>query len=183
MTLLGMTGGFYWFYTSLKSTADEVAKVKAEASATDLELQRLKALEQELKQYSGAMEKSQQIVAESQSYQYQNQIISDLTSYAGKAGLSITSFNFQSQSSQASTSTSSSNTAASTSTAAGSAPGPKTVQVSIQLGENPRYQNILQFIRLIEQNLTRMQISEVSLARGEGDSVNTQLLNIEVYVR
>lgn len=179
LILGGMAGGFYWFYGALKSVADETATVQTEAAATDSELQRLKALEQELKKYSAIMEKSQQIVAESQSYQYQNQIISDLTNYAGRAGLSITGFNFQDQSSSQSSSQSSDQSASpSTNTS-----GLKTIQVSVQLGEGTKYQNLLHFMHLIEQNLTRMQISNVSIAKGEDGNISTQALNIEVYVR
>ena len=46
------------------------------------------------------------------------------------------------------------------------------------------YRNFLNFLNYIEQNLTKMQIANVNLSRGETSStVNTNALEIEVYVR
>lgn len=60
----------------------------------------------------------------------------------------------------------------------------KTTNVAIQLGGNLTYENLLHFLHLVEQNLTRMQVASVMLTRGEaGGSVGSQTLNLEVYIR
>lgn len=130
------------------------------------------------------MQKAEQIVADSQSYQYQNQIINDLTEYANQAGISITSFTFQETTDGGTTTSSSSNSASSAPTDTQKASsGLKSIPVSIQLGEGVKYENLLHFVYLIEQNLTRMQLSEISFSGGDGSSAGAQTLNLEVYIR
>ncbi|OYW42532.1 hypothetical protein B7Z28_01445, partial [Candidatus Saccharibacteria bacterium 32-45-3] len=63
-------------------------------------------------------------------------------------------------------------------------PGHDHQVVTVQLGQNLNYANLLHFIHLIEENLTRMQISQLSLTPGDSpETVNAQTLNIEVYLR
>lgn len=186
--LLLMGGGFYLAYTSLKKTAKEVSEVQTQAQTSDAKLQNLALLEKQLKENSVAVDRAKQIVADSQSYQYQNQIINDLTYYANQAHISITSFTFQDSTaaaSSSSSSTSSSSTSSTNSTLpASTVNGVKSTQVAIQLGGNVAYQDFLHFLYLIEQNLTRMQVADVTMSKGDDpNTVSAQSLNIEVYIR
>lgn len=183
-----MSGGFYVAYSSLRTTAEEVAKTQSEAQVSDARVQNLISLERQLKQHTYAIDRAKQIVAESKSYQ--NQIITDLTHYATQAGVSITSFTFEGDAPVANsgaTQTTTPATEGATDDAAQSATPTgnfKSTQVSIQLGENVSYQNLLHFLYLIEQNLTRMQVAAVSMTKGEAaDAVTAQTLNLEVYIR
>ena len=183
-----MGGGFYLAYTSLKKTAKEVSEVQTQAQTSDAKLQNLALLEKQLKENSVAVDRAKQIVADSQSYQYQNQIINDLTYYANQAHISITSFTFQDSTaaaSSSSSSTSSSSTSSTNSTLpASTVNGVKSTQVAIQLGGNVAYQDFLHFLYLIEQNLTRMQVADVTMSKGDDpNTVSAQSLNIEVYIR
>ena len=185
-----MSGGFYVAYSSLRTTAEEVAKTQSEAQVSDARVQNLISLERQLKQHTYAIDRAKQIVAESKSYQYQNQIITDLTHYATQAGVSITSFTFEGDAPVANsgaTQTTTPATEGATDDAAQSATPTgnfKSTLVSIQLGENVSYQNLLHFLYLIEQNLTRMQVAAVSMTKGEAaDAVTAQTLNLEVYIR
>ena len=185
-----MSGGFYVAYSSLRTTAEEVAKTQSEAQVSDARVQNLISLERQLKQHTYAIDRAKQIVAESKSYQYQNQIITDLTHYATQAGVSITSFTFEgdapvASSGAAQTTTPATGGATDDATQSATPTGNfKSTQVSIQLGENVSYQNLLHFLYLIEQNLTRMQVAAVSMTKGEAvDAVTAQTLNLEVYIR
>ena len=185
-----MSGGFYVAYSSLRTTAEEVAKTQSEAQVSDARVQNLISLERQLKQHTYAIDRAKQIVAESKSYQYQNQIITDLTHYATQAGVSITSFTFEgdapvTNSGAAQTTTPATEGATDDATQSATPTGNfKSTQVSIQLGETVSYQNLLPFLYLIEQNLTRMQVAAVSMTKGEAaDAVTAQTLNLEVYIR
>ena len=185
-----MSGGFYVAYSSLRTTAEEVAKTQSEAQVSDARVQNLISLERQLKQHTYAIDRAKQIVAESKSYQYQNQIITDLTHYATQAGVSITSFTFEgdapvANSGAAQPTTPATEGATDDATQSATPTGNfKSTQVSIQLGENVSYQNLLHFLYLIEQNLTRMQVAAVSMTKGEAvDAVTAQTLNLEVYIR
>lgn len=147
-----------------------------------MKIQNLLKLKDQLEKNPVATKKAEQIVAESKSYQYQNQIINDLSIYAAKANVPIQSFTFQdSSTSSAKSSSSSSQTTAKKPT---SVSGVKSITVSIQLGDKVPYNNLLHFLHLVENNVTRMQISGVSISRGEQrGEVSAQSLELGVYVR
>ena len=174
--LVGMGAIVYFGYTMLQGTAEEVSKIQTEAKAVDAKVQNLARLEKEMEKYKDSVAKARQLVAETQQYQYQNQIISDLTTYANQSGVGIEGFTFASGSAGSKSSSGSSG--------ANSGAGPKSMKVSVRLGEKTDYMALLRFMHLIEQNLTRMQIASVSMSKAEGaGQVNTQTLDVEVYVR
>lgn len=180
--LAAMVAGSYFAYSFLSATSKEVADMQTEASAVDMKIQNLLKLKDQLEKNPVATKKAEQIVAESKSYQYQNQIINDLSIYAAKANVPIQSFTFQdSSTSSAKSSSSSSQTTAKKPT---SVNGVKSITVSIQLGDKVPYNNLLHFLYLVENNVTRMQISGVSISRGEQrGEVSAQSLELGVYVR
>ena len=180
--LAAMVAGSYFAYSFLSTTSKEVADMQTEASAVDMKIQNLLKLKDQLEKNPVATKKAEQIVAESKSYQYQNQIINDLSIYAAKANVPIQSFTFQdSSTSSAKSSSSSSQTTTKKPT---SVNGVKSIMVSIQLGDKVPYNNLLHFLHLVENNVTRMQISGVSISRGEQrGEVSAQSLELGVYVR
>lgn len=180
--LAAMVAGSYFAYSFLSTTSKEVADMQTEASAVDMKIQNLLKLKDQLEKNPVATKKAEQIVAESKSYQYQNQIINDLSIYAAKANVPIQSFTFQdSSTSSAKSSSSSSQTTIKKPT---SVNGVKSITVSIQLGDKVPYNNLLHFLYLVENNVTRMQISGVSISRGEQrGEVSAQSLELGVYVR
>ena len=180
--LAAMVAGSYFAYSFLSTTSKEVTDMQTEASAVDMKIQNLLKLKDQLEKNPVATKKAEQIVAESKSYQYQNQIINDLSIYAAKANVPIQSFTFQdSSTSSAKSSSSSSQTTTKKPT---SVNGVKSITVSIQLGDKVPYNNLLHFLHLVENNVTRMQISGVSISRGEQrGEVSAQSLELGVYVR
>ena len=185
LILVGMGGVVYFGYTMLQGTAEEVSKIQTEAKAVDAKVQNLARLDKEMEKYKDSVAKAQQLVAETQQYQYQNQIINDLTAYANKSGVGIAGFTFTSGSAGAKSNSGSSGTSGTNnSSGSNSAAGPKSMKVSVRLNEKTDYMALLRFMHLIEQNLTRMQIASVSMSKTEGTGqVNTQTLEVEVYVR
>ena len=185
LILVGMGGVVYFGYTMLQGTAEEVSKIQTEAKAVDAKVQNLARLEKEMEKYKDSVAKAQQLVAETQQYQYQNQIINALTAYANKSGVGIAGFTFTSGSAGAKSNSGSSGTSGTNnSSGSTSAAGPKSMKVSVRLNEKTDYMALLRFMHLIEQNLTRMQIASVSMSKTEGTGqVNTQTLEVEVYVR
>ncbi len=181
--LAAMVAGSYFAYSFLSITSKEVADMQTEASAVDMKIQNLLKLKDQLEKNPVATKKAEQIVAESKSYQYQNQIINDLSIYAAKANVPIQSFTFQDSSSTSSAKSSSSSSQTTTKKPT-SVSGVKSITVSIQLGDKVPYNNLLHFLYLVENNVTRMQISGVSISRGEQrGEVSAQSLELGVYVR
>lgn len=185
----------------LDKYAAEVNQTVYESTTSDERLAAVRRQVESLEQNQSAVERARQIVADSQSYMYQDVIIRDLQYFANKAGIQIVNFDFATQAAE------DSQTPATTPAAptpggpiAGdpdstgppgveptqpTAPQLKSTTVNIALANPVDYKSLLQFINYIEQNLTKMQISSVSLSRaGDDDSkVTSDSLTIEVYVR
>lgn len=177
--LAAMVGSVIVAYSFLSKTSDDVGKLQTEAISIESKIQNLLALKSQLDKNSEIAKKAKNIVSESKMYQYQNQIIQDLSTYADRAGISIRSFTFQSESTATKSTTSTSKKPT------GVAPaGVKSTFVSIQLGENIDYVRFLHFLDLIEKNVTRMQLSGISISRGvNNNELLVQALEVKVYTR
>lgn len=175
--------------TRLQTTATDVSHKVADANASRNNLENLKKIQKFLDDNKDTISRVNNIVAESKSYQYQDQIILDLNAYAAKAGISITNFGFTDAAAATAaatpaapaTTSATPGTTAATPTVGGDV---KSTSVSITVANPVKYESLLRFVKSIEQNLTKMQISKVSLSKGtETDEVTTDALTIEIYVR
>ena len=176
--LSAMVGLVIFAYSFLSKTSEEVGKMQTEAAAVDAKIQSLLASKSQLDRNSDTVKKAKNIVSESKLYQYQNQIIQDLNTYADRAGIPIKSFTFQNEP------TTSAKTAKSSKRTPASPAGVKSTFVSIQLGDHIDYTKFLHFLSLIEKNVTRMQLSGVSISRGANNhEISIQSLEVKVYTR
>ena len=176
--LSAMVGLVIFAYSFLSKTSEEVGKMQTEAAAVDAKIQSLLASKSQLDRNSDTVKKAKNIVSESKLYQYQNQIIQDLNTYADRAGIPIKSFSFQNEP------TTSAKTATSSKQTYASPAGVKSTFVSIQLGDHIDYTKFLHFLSLIEKNVTRMQLSGVSISRGANNhEISIQSLEVKVYTR
>ena len=181
MFVIAAVGGVaFWIANSkLEEYAIQVSHTSADADASRSNLQNLQKIQQTLTQDQEVVQRASNIVADSQSYQYQNQIITDLNDYAAKAGIEITNINFAS--------TQTTTGGATPTPAAPAAPAPsgvKSMPVSVTLKNPVDYLSLLKFVKSIEENLTKMQISRINLSKDPTkNSVTSDALTIEVYVR
>lgn len=160
----------------LQQFATDVSHVVIDANASQNSLTTLQKVKTMLANEQDVIARTDNIVADSQSYQYQDQIITDLNQYAGRAGISIANVGFGAAKTTPSTTPA---------TLGGAVPsGVKSTSVTVALVNPVNYDHLLSFIESIEQNLTKMQISRVSISKGtSGDSVSSDVLTIEVFVR
>ncbi len=176
--LSAMVGLVIFAYSFLSKTSKEVGKMQTEAIAVDAKIQSLLASKSQLDRNSDTVKKAKNIVSESKLYQYQNQIIQDLNTYADRAGIPIKAFSFQNEP------TTSAKTAKSSKRTSTSPAGVKSTFVSIQLGDHIDYTKFLHFLSLIEKNVTRMQLLGVSISRGANNhEISIQSLEVKVYTR
>jgi hypothetical protein len=162
----------------LRDLATDVSHATADANASRTTITTLEQLQEKLAANREVIQRASNIVAESQSYQYQDQIIQDLNNYAAAAGLTLTNFNFEAQ---ADTSTDQEGQESTQNVAPPS--GINSTLVSITIKNPVNYDNLLRFFYAIEQNLTKMQITNISLTATEGSDVASDDLMIEVYIR
>ena len=176
--LSAMVGLVIFAYSFLSKTSEEVGKMQTEAIAVDAKIQSLLASKSQLDRNSDTVKKAKNIVSESKLYQYQNQIIQDLNTYADRAGIPIKAFSFQNEP------TTSAKTTKSSKRTPASPAGVKSTFVSIQLGDHIDYTKFLHFLSLIEKNVTRMQLLGVSISRGANNhEISIQSLEVKVYTR
>lgn len=200
LILIMMAVGFYLAHSALQNVAQEVSEVQTRANESDERLQQLGALRDKLDKHKTTIDKASRIVAESTKYRYQDQIIDDLSHYAHVSGVGIQSFSFSasdvaapSASGDAPASDSNSSPQENTEESTEATPatpvetGPKSTSVSIQLSDSVKYENLLRFIKLIENNITRMQIANLQISKDTGEDktglVFVQTLTIEVYIK
>ena len=178
-------GIFYYIYGQLQNVAVNVSHTVVDAQSRQSSIQTLQEIQTELNNNKDIIAKANSIVADSQSYQYQDQILNDIKGYADKAGITITNVDFSNTSTTGgSTGTAPRSGTQQTPTVA-TPSGVKTVSVSITMQNPIGYDNFLQFLRSIEDNLTKMQVQKISLSKGtgSGDSVASDVLTLQVYVR
>lgn len=177
---------FHFANSSLKTMATSVSHKVADADASRNNLENLKRIEKFLNEEQDSIERVNNVVADSKSYQYQDQIILDLNAYAAKAGISITDYDFRNAASGAG--------AAPAAPAAGTTPpataaapltgSVKSTSASITVGNPINYENLLKFVKYVEQNLTKMQISKIGLSKDPStNDLTADSLTIEIYVR
>ena len=168
--------GFLYFRSLLIDYSNQVSTDNAVATESTKEVAQLKKLKGELENDKVAVARAQKIVADSTHYQYQNQIIDDISAYAKTAGVTITGFSFggdDESTSQASP------TAASPTIA-----GLNSTQASISIKSPVSYKAIMDFVYSIESNLTKMQLTGISLSKNTNDNrVIVNPISIKVYTR
>jgi len=164
--------------------AKESQVTAAQATDSSSSLEKLKKTKELLEKESATVDRTTQLVAESQQYVYQDKIIEDITKYASDAGLGVTNITF----SDIKTATTAATPA--TGAAAPSTPAPaniKTRTATVTLANPVDYYKTLNFIHSIEQGLFRMRVSSIGLSRTadakSGNNITSDVLTIEVYVR
>lgn len=188
-------GVFMVGYNQIKLHASTAQDVAAKAQASQSSLDNLRTTKKLLEENKSAVARADQLVSQSKSYVYQDQIISDINRYASEAGLSITNITFTDAkttpvSAPTTTATSGATSAGGASpslTTAASPAGVKSMTATVTLKNPVDYNNILTFIHLLEESLFKMQVSEIGLSRSSDqnkpDGVSSDVLTIEVYVR
>ncbi len=208
LTLLAIAGvGMFTFgHSKLKEFSRSAQETATLAASSNSSLQGLQSTKTQLEKQSEVIERASLIVAESQSYLYQDQIITDINRLAQNAGIGITNITFGSVTSTgvtggaaAAADTPATPTVSEPDAATGSradagtsgATAPvsvKSMTATITLVNPIPYPKMLTFIHSIEQSLTKMRISTIGLSKAtDGDSkggvVTSDTLTIEVYVR
>lgn len=169
MVVLGVAGVWYLNNTlASKVAATNDAVQSSEASKLNLQLaQNLKTY---LSVHKDEVDKAAMIVAQTTSYRYQNQIVEDINRYAKAAGVSIIGFSFPQDISSATVDKTT---------------GLKSLTATIMLSDRSSYANYLLFLKYIEQNLTKMQITDITLTPNASDRnyINDTSVGIQVYVQ
>lgn len=188
-------GGFYFAQNLLKGYAKETSTLNSQASVSDQNLEALRNIQAYLAAHEQDQELARRVVADSKEYRYQNEIVADISKFAGQSGISITAYNFTSDTSTGTTGGGSTGTTTPPATggtttpatpATGGVSSLKSTKVNVTIKSPVNYAKLLDFISRIEQNITKMQIAGISLTRsdeGGKSQVSSESFDIEVYIR
>ncbi len=183
--IVAIIGGiFYVGRSQLTSVSTRVNQAVADAQQSANSLDTYKRLETELKTNQSVVDRAKLLTADMTQYQYQNQIILDLQTYARQNGVGITNIDFGSTTDSSATTPAA---APATPATGGSDTGGSSKSISITITpSNPvGYTNLLNFVHAIEQNLPKMQISKLSMSRDGTDKskVSVTDISIQMYVK
>jgi len=159
---IAITLGLFFVQDNLNTQSKNIATEIAAISNTKLTPQSQAALQAELDSKKSVITKIGSLY--SNSANYQSNALSDISKYAAKAGIKISSTSF---------------TAVDTSIASS-----KTVTVSID--SSIKYSGLIKFLQYIEKTTPKMQVTNLKIERsenGSADEVKIQKLVIAIYVR
>lgn len=168
----------------LTDYAIEVSHKKVDADASNGSIQALKNMEQELAKNQDVSQKIDTLKAANELPQFK--IVDDVTKYAEKNQIAISSFDF------AEAAVPGAATTPQTPATPGATPTPtpvissaKSVSIVVTLGTSLNYLNLLQFIYDIEQNLPKMQIDGIGLTPDTTSptDVSSDALTIQMYTK
>lgn len=169
LLVIGVGVGSWLMQGMLSSQVIETDHARIDADLSRTELQRSKSLQTYLDQNKAAIEKTNAVVSETKAYQYQNQIVNDIETYASKAGVIILGYSFPQD----------------TAVAKPDSTGLKSVSASLTLQTPLSYVNYLRFLKYIEQNITKMQITNLTLTPDpdNANNIKSTSITLKVYVR
>lgn len=187
-TLIVLTGiglSLLLGYLSNQATNADHAQIDTELQTSNTVY--IKQLQATLDKQKDAVTKVQQVVGSEQDYQYQDQFINEIKSLASTYGIGITGFTFaDSTSSSEIAPTTTSPTAVGGGAISSALPaGVKQVLVTVNVQSPIAYDTYLLFLRALELNLTRLEITGVDISPSATDpnSITNSTIGIEMYVR
>jgi hypothetical protein len=164
----GFSVGAWWLQGVLAQSVQSTERAKIDADISATELQQLKALQRQLSEQQDVVERAKQIAASSAQYKYQDQIIKDVSDYARRYGIQVNTFDFTSTGSQQQT----------------TIDGARKSAFNVTLKGPVSYVTFMRFLRAIEQNLTKMQVTSLTLAPDKNPSnITNPALTLEVYLK
>ena len=169
LLVAGIGTGSYITHKKLASFVTDVDHTKIDTELSEQGIENAKKLRRTLDDNRESVARAAAIVADTKYYEYQDQIVQDISSYAAASGLTVLGFDFTT----------------STSAKATAITGVKAVVATISLSSPVNYDNYLQFLKLIERNLPKMQITQLDISNDlkNPGGVNSPVITLEVYVR
>lgn len=167
--IAGMGYGTFYIHQRLTDYVTQVDHLKIDSDINQQSIENARKLDRALAENNDSVSRAAVIVADTKYYEYQDQIVKDITSYAAASNITVLGFDFS----------------VAASSKASSIKGVKTIVANVSLKSPMKYTDYLQFLKLIERNLTKMQVTQVDIANElkSADTISSPVLTLEVYVR
>lgn len=178
LLILATGAGFYLLSGMLRAKAIEVNRAQIDAELSSNETIRLQKLQSELDRYKDVIPRAKELVASSKDFKYQDQVIRDITTLANRSGITITGYTFTDGSggpasgAAASPAPAAGGPAGSAAGGAAASPAAKKVTMTITMKSPIAYDSYLLFLRRIELNVMRLQVTGINLSPDPGNKAN-----------
>lgn len=195
LTFLAQAGLVFLGQSTIDSYGSDVSEAVQLSSANSKTLQDLELVSNTLEKHKDIVEKSSKLtVSNDDVYAYQNQIITEISAYASKAGLTTTGFTFAADADPAAGGAAPAAAAAPTVGATAATPtaptGVTPVEVTVTFAPGATYDQLYRLLQLFEKSLLRLEVGTLSLSRPsssaenpetQADGIGLSTLNIKVY--
>lgn len=169
LLVVAIATGSYFIHKQLSSYVVQVDHLKIDSEMNEQSIVNAGKLRLALEQNKDSVDRAAAIVADTKYYEYQDQIVQDITAYARASNLTVLGFDFSKAASNK----------------ASAIKGVKTTVANIKLKSPVPYSNYLQFLKLIERNLTKMQVAQLDITNDlkTPGAVSSPIITLEVYVK
>jgi hypothetical protein len=166
----GFTAGAWWVQGILAEKVQETDHAKTDADISSTELQQLKQLKKQVADEQDVVDRAKQIAATSAQYQYQDQVIKDVSDYAARYSIQVSTFDFSSASKPGANSTGPN--------------GAKKTSFTVTLKGPVAFVTFMKFLRDLEDNLTKIQVTSLTLAPDKDPTnITNPTISCEVYLK
>lgn len=195
LLLIGLTtAGFIVGLNYLNTIAVTTDHAKIDAELATEELETIALLKGFLDDNPDLVAKTGSVIASSQQYQYQDQVLQDIQRFAAESGVRVQSFTFEPDNTATTGATGATppTTPATPATPTPTIPGlnlsqtlpegVKTASATITLARPLTYPNLLRFIKRIERNPTQFNLQPLAIQVDTANRANLQTTSIELKV-
>lgn len=152
-------GALYFANHRLSTTAQKTAELKATVEADDNQLDVYQRTKAQVDELSYVNDLADTVLPPDED---QSAVVAELSEFAKRAGLSVEQINFVTTGPQSSSAAQQTKTNSTSSTS--TVPkGVKVVPIVIDFGEGSEYPSLLQFLRTLESNRRKSQVTNIAL--------------------
>jgi len=171
LLLAAVVLGVWWLQGQLAVNVGNTDHARTDSEIAQLDVEKLRRLESQLEQQKDVVERADQIAATADNYRYQDQVVKDIENYANRHQITVSNFDFSG--------------GAQPGSAAGSPAGTIRTPFSVSLRGPLSFDKFMNFLRDIENNLTKLQVSSLSLTPIADDPkmVSNPSLSLVVYLK
>lgn len=156
--ILGVGAGFYYAYQQIRAFAVTVSHSAVDAEASEKQIDELQQLKKQLAEREALVAKAEKLFSTPDSYQ--GQALIDVQNYARAYGLTIANTSFEP-----------------------TTEGSNDHIFVINIQSPVEYTKLINFLEAIEGNLPKMQVTNISIGRQQGDQVSVESIKIKVSTR
>ncbi len=161
------SGGYFLGYNQLTKEVKQIQDLKLEIESSEYDKNQIESLQRQMSELEDVSKAAKQMLAPISSYKYQEKTLQTIDDYAEKAGIVVNQINFNTnerkKKSQAAT---------------------NKIPASVAIANPVDYYKLLKFIKLIENGLTQIQITQLSIQKisTEPNEISVSNFTITVYL-